>query len=240
MRWQFVLEDQSTLTDDAHGGALTSTTLADIAAAAEYMLMGTGLSPAPKHAVCRAYGGVATVRMGIAGPGEIAVIIRDKFPDEPGAGGWHTDDAGRPAVFISREYSSSLTKGAFGLSELVTHELGETTGNPGANLWSDRDGSVEEARELCDRTEGDVWTAPNGVDVSNWLLPSAFIPGAAGPFDYKGTLSGPYDKTKDGYALLRQDGAELPDQARVGQHPAQAARRAFPGSRHHRIRRLSF
>jgi hypothetical protein len=229
----YVLEDQSTFTDDAHGGPLTPAILAQLAEAAEYALV-----HCPTHAVCRAYGGTATVTVGTADPakGEVAVIIRDKYPSQPGAGGWHTDDAGRPAVFISREYSTSLTKGPFNLGELLTHELDEASGDPGANLFADRGDGTEEAHELCDRVEGDVWTTPNGVDVSNWLLPSAFIPLAPGPFDFKGTLSSQYDKTPDGYALLRADGAELADQAR--RHPAQVARAAFGGSRLARRRRF--
>jgi len=229
---RYVLEDQSTYSDDAHGGPLTPEILALIAEAAEYMLV-----HCPTHAVCRAYGGLATVTVGTADPAkDVAVIIRDKYPSQPGAGGWHTDENGRPAVFVSREYSTSLTKGKFSLSELATHELGETEADPGTNRWADRDDGSEEALELCDRAEGDVWTTPNGVDVSNWLLPAAFIPGAPGPYDFKGTLKGQYDKTPDGYALLRQDGAELANQAR--KHPAQVARAAFPGSRSARRRRV--
>jgi hypothetical protein len=230
--FKFVLEDQSTYTDEAHGGPLVPSTLSEIAWAAQYALDGCG-AQSPPQTVCGCYGGEgSTVRVGIADPaqGEIAVIIRDSYPSEPGAGGWHTDENGRPAIFVSRQYSTSLTKGAFNLAELVTHEIGEATGDAGANRFADRDNGIEEALELCDRIEADVWTTPNGVDVSNWLLPSAFIPGSAGPWDYKGTLKGQYDKTEQGYAILREDGANLPDQARAP-HPSQAERLAWPGSR---------
>lgn len=234
----YVLENQSTYTDAAHGGPLDDAILAAIAWAAEWSLCGAvdaaGTKQAPAHTVCGQYGGQAKCMVGepnaALDAGQVACIIRDEYPKQPGAGGWHTDENGRPAIFISRQYSTSLTKGAFCLSELVTHEINETEADLGANLYSDREDGTEEAFEDCDRVEGDVATAPNGVDVSNFLLKTAFIPGAEGPFDLKGTLTGQYDKTDSGYAILRKDGAYLPDQAKVS-HPSQAEKLAHPGSR---------
>jgi hypothetical protein len=228
----YVLEDQSTYTDAAHGGALDAATLELIAWAAQYCLAGCG-DQSPPQTVCGEYGGTATVRVGTADPakGEVAAIIRDSYPSEPGAGGWHTDEKGRPAIFVSRQYSTSLTKGAFCLAELVTHECDEAAGDAGANRFADRNDGTEEALETCDRVEGDVWTTPNGVDVSNWLLPAAFDPDSAGPYDYKGTLTSQYDLTPSGYVILRQDGAMVSDSAKAATHPSVAERLAWPSSR---------
>lgn len=246
----YVLEDQSTYTDEAHGGPLTPEILASIAWAAQWCLFGaadqsTGVTVRPAHTICGQYGGQARVRVGTPNaalaPNEVAVIIRDQYPSQPGAGGWHEDDLGRPAIFVSRQYSSSLTKGPFSLSELVTHECDETQADLGANRFADRLDGTEEALEPGDRVEADVVTAPNGVDVSNFLLEPAFRPGASGPYDLKGTLTGQYDKTPDGYAILRSVGSGLPNQVRIDgtpKHPAQLERIAWPGSRtarrHHR------
>ncbi|HLW46063.1 MAG TPA: hypothetical protein VKR78_07580 [Acidimicrobiales bacterium] len=235
MQFDFVAENQSTLTDAAHGGALDVGALEMLVWAGQYMLIGCG-DQKPQVTVCDEYGGRATVRVGTADPakGEIAVIIRDDYPSQPGAGGWHTDENGRPAVFVSRQYSSSLLTGAFSLSELFTHEITEALADAGANRKATRlGGLIDEAFEPGDRCEGDVWTTPNGVDVCNWLLSSAFLPGAPGPWDFKGTLKGQYDKTPNGYAIRWKAGSPLPDQAEIEgtPHPSQMGRIRSPYSR---------
>jgi hypothetical protein len=189
---QFVLVNESTLTDDAHGGALTEETLISIAAACQGQ-MNQDVSPE--------WGIGATVRVGKTdgsdvGAQEIACWIKDSLPDVPGAVGYHDRlENGAAVVYFAREDCPSLTSGGESLSVCISHEIAETIGDPGANRWADvaGDGS-EKALELCDQVQNTFYTASNGVAVSNFLLQASFDPGAPGPYDKLGVL-----KAQDDY-----------------------------------------
>jgi hypothetical protein len=204
---RFVLVNQSTTTDPGNGGALLPDILQSIAVACSWQLNGD---------VAAAWGGAGTydVRVGKndgsdVQPTEIAVWIKDALPDAPGAAGYHDRlPNGATVVYIGRDGSNSLTEGSSALSVTISHECCEAVGDPPANFWADRGDGNEEALELCDRVEDTVYQAPNGVAVSNFLLRTAFDPGATAPFDKLGVLTERTALTPGGYVILRTAGTE--------------------------------
>jgi hypothetical protein len=142
--------------------------------------------------------------------GEVEVAIFQN-EDVSGAAGYHDrDPKGHPYIHVALDDAASLTNdpsGGLPLSGVISHECCETAGDPGANRWADRAGGVEEALELCDRVE-DTFYAVDGIFVSNFLLKSAFDPGAAGPWDRMNVLKTEDDQTPGGYVIERQQGTE--------------------------------
>jgi len=182
----FVLINESTVTDAAHGGPLNPATLAQIAGA-----LGDYLN---KY-VAAYWGGAGTyaVRAGSGAKdihaGEIVCAILDNLPNAPGAVAYH-DVTGKevPVVFLARNECTSVMTGADSVSSALSHELAETAGDPACNLWA-RDSKYEWAHELCDAVQ--EWGfALDGVAVSDFVLPAFFAPGSAGPWNYLGTRPG--------------------------------------------------
>ena len=234
----YVIVNESTQSDPALGGELTAPVLDMIAEACAEQLNGPFTS---------AWGGGYAVRADkLSGvmPGEVVVLIEDSL-SVPGAEGYHDrSDVGAATVFISRVGSTSLTVGVDALSVVISHELLEASADPGANRWADRGNGVEEAIECSDRVQDCWYAAGNSVSVSDFLLPSAFDPGAPRPYshlDSLGTnLGATPTMTLGGYALVRSVGADE-HQATPG-HPrtlghvgeAKALRHKHPSSRAYR------
>lgn len=199
-KFAFVLCDQSTLTDAAHGGPLTASILNTIGAAVAKQINGE---------VCDEYGAHVTFRVGAANASdvyadEIACIIKDSLPEAPGAAAYHDKlPNGSPVAYFAREDYTSHTEGSESLSVDLSHECIETIGDPGANRWADvaGDGS-EKALELCDQVQNLTYEV-DGVSVSDFLLQAAFDPGSPGPFDHLGELVA-QDDYANGYMIVRE------------------------------------
>lgn len=145
------------------------------------------------------------------------------FPntDVASALGYHAVDArGKPycKCFLDMIDAIGLETdlGQYLLTVTLSHEMAETIGDPGANRSADRTDGSEEAIELSDRVE-DTMYLKKGVWMSNFLLQSAFDPGAPGPYSFldvgkpKETWLLPtYDAvTPGGYVIRRKIGAQL-------------------------------
>lgn len=121
-------------------------------------------------------------------PGEWAYIFLPTLPDDPKDSAYHAiNKMGVPYALCGVRTCGSLY-GPNGLSVDVSHEILETAGDEGANLYAYDNKSTLHAVEMCDAVEMQAYgkTCKDGtvVQVSNWLLRSWFIPGAAGPYDY--------------------------------------------------------
>lgn len=135
--------------------------------------------------------GARTVEFRIADPGtdrldgELAMNFRDTIPEAPNALAYHQVVNGVPDIELGVDLFSALTSGSESLSCGGSHELLELLLDAGANGWKDKqDGSgLMGAEEACDVVQNTFAVASNGVAVSNFLLPSYFIPGSAGPWD---------------------------------------------------------
>ena len=151
----------------------------------------------------------AVVRVGVSPvdrkPGEVAINIRaDVLTEAPGAAAYHQVVGGVPDIEVSVAAFYGLTDGADPLSVGIDHELKETLGDLGANEWATgADGVTARAKEMCDEVQNTSYPASNGVLLSNFLLPSAFIPGAGAPWDYL-TCKVSAEDASQGYAIVAQ------------------------------------
>ena len=135
-------------------------------------------------------------------PGEIAVNFRDTIPEAPDALAYHRTTNGVPDIEIGVDLFSSLTEGSESMSGGVSHEILELCGDAGANEWADlQDVSGQtRARENCDAVQNTGYEASNGVWVSNFVLPSYYIPQAPGPWDALGVMTSQTD-VSHGYEI---------------------------------------
>jgi hypothetical protein len=126
--------------------------------------------------------------------GEIAVNIRKAVTTDPsGALGWHQVTNGIPDIELPYDTMSGLTGDSNALDTVASHEVFETCGDPGANGLKDNGNGKVSAEEECDRVEDVTFPVSNGLNLSNFLLASAWIPGAPGPYDYCSALSAQLD-----------------------------------------------
>lgn len=125
--------------------------------------------------------------------GEIAINFRDTIPEAPGALAYHQVIGGVPDIELGVDLFSSWADSLDSESVSVggTHELLEMLQDLGANEWADIQDPLNRTRahEICDRVQNTCYSACNGYPVSNFVLPSFFIPGAIAPFDQMGVLT---------------------------------------------------
>lgn len=145
--------------------------------------------------------------------GEVVALIVDTLPDVPGAIAYHSW-TGTPAIFAARSLVATLSTGSDSLSVALSHEIAETLGDEGTNMWADAGDGSEMAHELSDPVESGFYDI-NGVAVSNFVLKAYFDPGAPPPYDFLATLgqgnavSAPFAIANGGYAIKRSGaGAE--------------------------------
>jgi hypothetical protein len=151
-------------------------------------------------------------------PGEIAINIRHQQTSDPqGALAWHQVTGGIPDIEINLDSTSGLTGDSDALDVCGSHEVMETAANPGANLLADNLNGKVSAREACDRIEDTFFTTKNGLHASNFLIWAAWVPGAAGPYDYMMKLSSQLDAnsnvtmTAGGYDIEGTTPSDLAD-----------------------------
>lgn len=155
--------------------------------------------------------------------GAYAFAIVDDLPEAPGAIAYHAvDGKGVPVAFLALNTCKTLDD----VSSAISHEVLETFGDPGANRWADGGDGFEYALELCDAVESNLYdiTTCSGlaVAVSNFVLPTFFAPGAAGPWDFAGCTTAPFTTASGGYQICRNQGTgetqitgRLPDRQRL-------------------------
>jgi hypothetical protein len=134
-------------------------------------------------------------------PDEVAVNFRDTLPD-PTAAALHQVVAGVPDIELALADFDDLFVGPDSLAVGGDHELKETLVDAGANGWKDRGNGSSEAEEVVDRVQDTVLTSSDGVSLANFLLPSAWIPGSPGPWDYASVLTAQDGVTPEGYVIL--------------------------------------
>lgn len=143
-------------------------------------------------------------------PGSESILILDDS-DQAGALGYHEEQAGAPKGFVfartDQQYGADW-------SATFSHEALEQLADPYANLVSfsglpaSGNSSVGWAYESCDPVENDEYdvTLDDGaggtVAVSNFILPSWFVPDSPGPYDFLGHLTRPGQLSPGGYAAI--------------------------------------
>jgi hypothetical protein len=149
-----------------------------------------------------------------------------------GAAGYH-DDGG---IYCFRDGLPDLDSGAFAFSVVISHEIFETLGDPGANQWAQGTDGTLYARELCDAVEGYFYASPlNGVAISDFVLPAFFDPAAVGPYSYLGKAPAPLTTAPNNgqdYQITQTAGSEAQvTAARRNPHGQRASAKAHPASR---------
>jgi hypothetical protein len=189
VRW--VLVDQTNGAATSDGGKLSAAVLSHIAEA-----VGSQVN----QEFAAEWGAQAAVRVGKNAtdiqPGEWVYGFVPTLPDAPGASAYHDiNGKGVPFALCAVTTCGSLY-GPDGVSVDASHEILETAGDEGANLFANDNKGLLHAMEMCDAVELQTYakTCEDGtvVQVSNWLLRAWFMPGASGPYDYMSmaTLSG--------------------------------------------------
>ena len=171
-------------------------------------------------------------------PNEIAVNFRDTIAAQ-GALADHQVNNGVADIEIACDLFSSLTTGQESMSVGVDHEILETILDRGANGWKDRqdDTGLSDAEEACDFVQNTNYAASNGLSMSNFVLPSFFVPGAVSPWDYLAKMASARD-VSNGYGIV----AESPtDVSQIGsmQAPVLGMRIDHRGMRVHTVGYLS-
>lgn len=136
---------------------------------------------------------------------EYAVNIRaEPLQETPGAAAYHCVVNGVPDIEVSVAEFDGLTQGQDPMSAGIDHEVKETLKDLGANGWkTGPDGTTARAEEECDEVQNVLYAASNGVMLTDFLLDSAFIPGAPPPWDYLGAKTSQEDDSH-GYAIKAQ------------------------------------
>ena len=119
---------------------------------------------------------------------ELGYLFVPTLPNAPGASAYHDiTKTGVPFAICAVQTCVDLL-GPNGVSVDASHEILEAAGDEGANLFANDGKGMLHALEMCDAVEVQTYgkTCKDGtvVQVSNWLLRSWFIPGAAGPYEY--------------------------------------------------------
>ena len=173
------------------------------------------------------WGGSYSVRVSAAGQpvaqGEIVFALVDVLPNAPGAIAYHdVDGNASPIAFLAISTCNTLDD----VSIAISHEVCETAGDAGCNVWADDGAGAEWARELCDAVESSNYVIDT-VKVSDFVLPSFFVPNAHAPYSYTESVGGtaivpaPFRTASGGYQITRSDtGQETQVNGRVSAHRA--------------------
>ena len=181
VKWVLIDSTNGATTQD--GSKLSSAVLTHIAQAVQAQV---------NQEFAAEWGSQATLRVGASAqdiqPGEWAYGFVGSLPDAPGASAYHDiNGKGVPFALCAVTTCGSLF-GPNGVSVDASHEILETAGDEGANQFANDNHGLLHAVEMCDAVEvqtyGKKATDGTVVQVSNWLLRSWFIPGAAGPYEY--------------------------------------------------------
>ena len=180
---KWVLIDQTAGATTSNGEKLSADVLSHIAEAVASQV---------NQEFATEWGAQATLRVGAnpqdIQPGEWVYAFLPSLPDAPGASAYHDiNGGGVPFAFCAVQTCGSLY-GPNGVSVDASHEILETAGDEGANLFANDNKGLLHAVEMCDAVEIQTYgkTCRDGtiVQVSNWLLRAWFIPGATGPYEY--------------------------------------------------------
>lgn len=181
VKWVLIDDTKGAKTSD--GAQLSTAVLAHI---------GEAVSSQVNQEFAAEWGAQVSIRVGANAndiqPGEWAYAFLPSLPDAPGASAYHDiNGKGVPFSLCAVTTCGSLY-GPNGVSVDASHEILETAGDAGANLFANDNKGLLHAFEMCDAVEVQTYgkTCNDGtiVQVSNWLLRNWFIPGAIGPYDY--------------------------------------------------------
>jgi hypothetical protein len=180
---KWVLIDGTNGASTTDGAKLSTAVLANIAEAVSSQLNNEFAAEWGAQGSIRVGSGIKDIQ-----PGEWAYVFLPTLPNAPGASAYHDiNGKGVPFSLCAVTTCGSLY-GPDGVSVDASHEILETAGDEGANLYANDSKGLLHALEMCDAVEVQTYgkTCKDGtvVQVSNWLLRAWFMPGASGPYEY--------------------------------------------------------
>lgn len=158
--------------------------------------------------------GAPAVRVSFASIADIPALSPDCWPIflnlhslDPGALGWHDDQAGQGTRIFSRVFVGDCIRLGLNWTVTVSHEMLEIMLDPDVRRVFRMSSGKLAALEACDAVESDDQAyAIDGVMVSNFVLPAYFGNGS-GPYDFGGVLQGPCPSLSPGGYMSIQDDA---------------------------------
>lgn len=125
------------------------------------------------------------------------IVLLDNA-DQANALGYHdVDPNGMP---YGRVFIQVCRQAGVPWISVLSHEVLELLGDPGANQWANDPTGRLWAFEMCDAIQNHLYQI-DGEMVSDYVLPEFFIPGSDGPYDRLGKLSDPFT-INDGYSIV--------------------------------------
>ena len=122
---------------------------------------------------------------------------------------------------------SSASRSSSNLSVTISHETLETIRDQDASGYRFAGDGIARADEACDAVEDRTYTI-NGVQVSDYVLPSWYVAGSKGPWDKLAALAAPLTRTDGGYVIELKNGVPATDPPQAAQ---KTAAKAHPKSR---------
>lgn len=145
------------------------------------------------------------------GPPDALIVVTDT-PDQVGVLGWHSEKADSSRygyVFVSPVLDNggdALHNKTLSVSSVLSHEVLETSLNPGVDVMADAGDGFVWDYEVCDPVEGDAYPIFAEIMVSNFVHPAFFDQSATSNFDHMGTLTKPFSLAPGGYASRMPSG----------------------------------
>ncbi len=126
--------------------------------------------------------------------------------DVEGALGYHDLESGLP---IARIFIKTALENGEIVSGTISHELAELLVDPFCqSLVINNDTGTVYPYEVCDAVEESMFSAPNGIQLSDFVYPEWFQEWspAGTQFDYMKVLTGAFQLDKGGYITAIQEG----------------------------------
>ncbi len=117
----------------------------------------------------------------------------------------HHETRGTECVPVGYVFIKGAERSGTSWTVIASHEILDMLGDAWMNDTVTRymPGNALELwpREICDAVQGQSYEI-EGIAVSNFLYPAAFVDRAQGPYDYLRTTSAPFQVTKGGYSTI--------------------------------------
>lgn len=140
-------------------------------------------------------------------PGDHSVwlIFLNRHSTDEGTLGWHDDQAGKT---FGRVFVGDCLRYGVSWTVCLTHEIAETRVDPDIKQMILLPAGRQTLKEVCDAVESDDQAIlVEGVQCSNFVLPSYWTNDPSGPWDFQGRLAGPAPALTPGGYLSIWDGA---------------------------------
>lgn len=161
--------------------------------------------------------------------GQWSLVFLDDA-DQPRALAYHDEEAHQPVSYV---FVKTILDDEDDVAVAATHELAEMLVDAPINRYASAgDQQTMFAYEVCDPVE-DTFFQINGMNMSNFVLPSYFEPDPLGQtrkFDHMGVLLRPFSLTEGGYVIITRAG----EFRQVFGSKAKEAKRAAQDRRGHR------